>query len=543
MRAEASRRQVLAGGLGLAGIVAASGPLAACDDGRPLFAGSLGGADQARGHRLRGGDFPAPQRALAEVPLVIAGGGVAGLAAAWRLAEAGFQDFVLLELEDQVGGNARAGRNAISAFPLGAHYLPVPNREARALRIMLERFGIITGHTDDGPVYDPYQLCADLESRLFWRGQWQEGLYPTSSLTPADIAQRDRFLAHVAYLSQASGMDGRPAFAIPMACSSRDPAFTDLDGESFAAWLDRQGYTSPVLRAHLRYGCRDDYGTEPEDLSAWAGLHYFAGRRGWAADGAGARELTWPEGNGRLVSLMAAAQARHIRTGQVVHRVARQDDAVLLDSFDVVGDATTRYRAQGVILAMPHFIAARVAPGLPPADGFSYAPWVVANVSVSRPPRGPGTPLAWDNVSAGSESLGYVVATHQDASAASGPTVLTWYMPLSTLAPAEARRLLQERPLAAWQALVRDDLLTMNPDLAGAITGIDIWRWGHAMARPVPGFLSDPARLQAQRLDGPVFQAHADLSGLSLFEEAHYRGVAAAEAALAMLGHASESLI
>jgi hypothetical protein len=53
------------------------------------------------------------------------------------------------------------------------------------------------------------------------------------------------------------------------------------------------------------------------------------------------------------------------------------------------------------------------------------------------------------------------------------------------------------RPLQAWQAVVRDDVLTMNPDLADAIERIDIWQWGHAMICPVPGFLSDPVRRTA----------------------------------------------
>ena len=61
---------------------------------------------------------------------IVIGGGVAGLTAGWRLAEAGFEDFTLFEMEDSTGGNARSGRNGVSAYPLGAHYLPVPNREA-----------------------------------------------------------------------------------------------------------------------------------------------------------------------------------------------------------------------------------------------------------------------------------------------------------------------------------------------------------------------------------------------------------------------------
>jgi hypothetical protein len=85
-------------------------------------------------------------------------------------------------------------------------------------------------------------------------------------------------------------------------------------------------------------------------------------------------------------------------------------------------------------------------------------------------------------------------------------------------------------------------MLRLNPDLEGAITRIDVWRWGHAMARPEPGFLTLPARLAAVDAAPPLLHAHADLSGLSLFEEAHHRGVVAAEAALRHLGHDFESL-
>ncbi|MBU6396187.1 MAG: NAD(P)-binding protein [Sphingomonadales bacterium] len=536
--AEPTRRQVLKGAAAGAGALALPG----C--AQELLPGTLSGADWQRGHRVRDGGFPAPNGRIEDVPIVIAGGGVAGLAAAWRLKDAGFADFVLLELEDKVGGNARSGRNAVSAYPLGAHYLPVPNREARALRHMLQGFGMIVGEEQGAPVYDPYQLCADLEERLLWRGSWQEGLFPASGLTADDVTQRDRYFRVMDDFRQAIGSDGKPAFAIPRAFSSSDPRFTALDGMTFAHWLQGHGFTSPVLRAYLRYCCRDDYGTEPEHISAWAGVHYFAGRRGWAARGDGERELTWPEGNGRLVGLMGKAVAPHIRSGHSVFSVAREGDAgVLVTAFDHGARISRQWRARSVILAMPQFVAARVAPAEVRMGSLRYAPWVVANVTVNRLPRGRGSALAWDNVSTGSDSLGYVVATHQSASAGEGPTVLTWYMALSRESPAAARKLLATRSLAEWQRIVTDDLLTMNPDLAGAIERIDVWRWGHAMVRPEPGFLSEPARLAAIAAKPPVLFAHSDLSGLSLFEEAHYRGVAAAEAALAHLGHPFESLV
>jgi hypothetical protein len=56
-------------------------------------------------------------------------------------------------------------------------------------------------------------------------------------------------------------------------------------------------------------------------------------------------------------------------------------------------------------------------------------------------------------------------------------------------------------------------------------------RMGHAMIRPTPGFLSrkyDPAIPR-------LWCANSDLSGISIFEEAQYRGVRAAESALKAL--------
>ncbi|KUR75914.1 NAD(P)-binding protein [Novosphingobium sp. FSW06-99] len=539
MKGELTRRQWIAGSAGLGGALALGGCATA-----PVWPGTLDGADFTRGHALRDRRFPAPAGPEQRARLVIAGGGVAGLAAGWRLRDAGFDDFVLLELEDRSGGNARSGRNAISAYPLGAHYLPIPNREAGALRRMLGQFGMIVGTGADGaPVYDPYQVCADLDERLFWRGAWQEGLFPQSGLSANERDQHAAFEAEMARLTDAIGRDGKPAFAVPLACSSADPAFTALDRVSFAAWLDQRGWTSAPLRAYVRYCCRDDYGTEPEQVSAWAGVHYFASRRGWTAEDARERELTWPEGNGRLAALMAAHIGDRIQPAHTVFGARQDGQSALITAFDHHAGHSVQIRADVAILAMPHFVATRIGPDNGTPGTFSYAPWVVANVSTRHHPQGVGVPLAWDNVSAGSDSLGYVVATHQTNSDNDGPTVLTWYMPLSAMPPAQARHVMQDRTLAQWQAIIADDLIALHPDLAEAITRIDVWRWGHAMIRPTPGFLTDPARIAAQNAPAPLLRAHSDLSGMSIFEEAHYHGVRAAEAAMHHLGHPFDSVL
>ena len=67
---------------------------------------------------------------------------------------------------------------------------------------------------------------------------------------------------------------------------------------------------------------------------------------------------------------------------------------------------------------------------------------------------------------------------------------------------------------------------------------MDVRRSAHAMPRPVPGFLAARATLWDPPRDARVLYANSDVSGLSLFEEAQYRGVAAAERAMAIVGRA-----
>jgi len=55
------------------------------------------------------------------------------------------------------------------------------------------------------------------------------------------------------------------------------------------------------------------------------------------------------------------------------------------------------------------------------------------------------------------------------------------------------------------------------------------------MARPVPGFLAAGDRVRLAGSSGDLLFANSDLSGFSIFEEAQYRGVKAAERALRRL--------
>src|SRR3712207_7289015 len=52
---------------------------------------------------------------------------------------AGFEDFVILELEPKPGGTARSGESKLVPYPWGAHYLPVPMRENADLVTLQDR--------------------------------------------------------------------------------------------------------------------------------------------------------------------------------------------------------------------------------------------------------------------------------------------------------------------------------------------------------------------------------------------------------------------
>ncbi len=527
----------------LAGPALLTAPSCASATRLPLRA-TLRGAGHATGHLLRGDGparLPAPTQER-RVEVVIIGGGISGLAARRALHRAGHSDTLLVELEPGTGGNAASGRNAASAYPWGAHYLPVPDPRDAPLLDFLRETGTLTGFDPitNTPIYNEFHLCHAPEERLLIQGRWQAGLVPELGVPDAERAEIARFFAFIETQRHAKGADGRDWFAIPVDASSTDEAVRQLDQETFEAWLDRNGYHSAHLRTYLDYCCRDDYGAILGTVSAWAGIHYFAARKGRAANADASDVLTWPEGNGFLAAHLRAAAPGPILTETLVFSLEpTPDGGVSALAYDVKAQRTTRILARRAVLATPLFVAERLLTAHFPADAARlaahprhHAPWLVANLTVTDVPDDrPGPPVCWDNVRHGGTSLGYVVANHQHLTTAPGPLVLTLYWPLTDAPPAEARRRAFRRSPDEWGALVLAELQTLHPHLVPLVTAVDCWLWGHGMAAPTPGTLWHSGRERlAEAIDHRIWLAHTDLSGLSVFEEAFHHGERAAAA-------------
>ncbi len=522
--------------------------IAGCNRDAPAPLTAFVGSDPDAAHRLRTGDFPSgPFAREVQTKIAIVGGGVAGLAAAWRLHRAGFDDFQIVELEPSLGGTARGGQLPRSAHPLGAHYLPSPHPECHALLLLLQDLGLVLGHDRHGHAeFAPSAIVAAPAERHQIGLRWHDGLYPDHGETAEEAAQTARWQAHLHELDARRGRDGRRLFRLPVDLSSAE--LRHLDGQTFAAYLDAHGWTHDRLRWSIDYACLDDYGCTAAQTSAFAGLHHFLARG--VEDLRGGHTLSWPEGNARLIHGMAevAEVADRSQLGTAV--TAIDPDRGTLDLVTLATDVRTRITAEAIVWAAPRFVLPRVLPpgrDPLPANSLSYAPWLVASIELRRRPGGVGAPLAWDNVPVGASNLGYVVANHNEPRSDHRPgAVITYYEPLpgADLAELSAQRgRLLAGSLEQWAEHVRTALVAMHPGIASDIVQIHITRWGHAMIRPVPGLLFGKALATARTPVGRVRPCASDTAGLPLFEEAFYAGIRAAEASMHSLGHTTPSIV
>ena len=565
-----SRRQWLLG--------MAAGAVAGCTPPPPRMEdlpGGFAGVALERGHALRplwqrlaqGIALPAPAR-VHRAPVVVAGGGMAGLAAARALELAGVRGAALIDTQPAMGGNSQGGAISGVDCPLGAHYLPLPGDDAGEVQDWLEALGLrrrVSGQWR----YDERHLCHSPQERLFWQGAWHEGLLPVDGVSPRTLAQYERFARCIGEEMRLARF-AMPSIRVWQRQAGLPAPHAALDGQTLQAWLAQHGLDDAQLLWYLDYCCRDDFGAGLARVSAWSGVHYFASRHGFSAprpaEERHAEEsdsvLTWPQGNGWLSQQLVAALAdTNLQTDCSVLSITEGAAGVEIDCWHHGRQQHERWLAARCVVALPAFVAARVLRDAPDflrtvAGRLDWAPWLVANLHLQRPLADladlaglagqSGAEPAWDNVLFGDPNaggLGYVDAGHQRLDRLTPrPTVLSYYQALGDWPDGRAQLLNQ--PFAFWRDRIVSSLALPHPDLLHKATRMEITRYGHAMAIPRPGdqqLLSAIAlacRHQGRQalcagervalLPTPgtrrLWFAHADWAGYSVLEEAFTRG-------------------
>src|ERR1044071_6688035 len=384
-----NRREILAAFLGV------PFAMAACTRNEELRLpeGEIVGASDVFGHRVRDGlHVEVPADAWSNIPVVIVGGGVAGLSAAWRLRNSGFTDFTLIELESAPGGTSRSGSNRLISFPWGAHYIPAPMKENAALVSLLDEMGVVEGKDKNGePVIGEQFLCRDPEERVFYKGRWYEGLYLHAGESEDDKQQYEKFNAELDHWISWRDAKGRRAFTLPVSACSDDAEVTALDRLSMSEWMGQRGLASQRLRWWVDYACRDDYGMTLDHTSAWAGLFYFCSRVVAPANESQSL-ITWPEGNGRIVNHLFERVKTNIQLDRAVVELIPTNDGVDVVTIDRDGRTPRGFHASRVIFAAPQFVARYVIRPYrdnppPHIAEFHFGAWMVANLMLKDRPK------------------------------------------------------------------------------------------------------------------------------------------------------------
>ncbi|MBI4061208.1 MAG: FAD-dependent oxidoreductase [Elusimicrobia bacterium] len=449
-------------------------------------------------HDLRDGlmkAFPPPSRA---VDVVVVGGGPSGLAAAERCFGS---DFLLLEKEPNVGGNAWSESWNGLDYCTGSAWLSLDNDEVWAL---FKRWNLVPPviQGNDSAHFDGKWI------KDFWNSDPD---YPSYAQLPYPKSVSDdfrRFIRETAKFDRVKDAD-------------------KLDGMAFSEVF--AGY-DPRIRQYWDYFGPSNWGARTQDTSALVGLTAV---HEWVP----CERRTFEGGLGtvsrRLFDGFPESQKKRFITEAAVFGVRRDGKRVNV-SFLKDGRPET-VSAKAAILCVPKYLARFLLSDLPADQGAAmakmrYAPYLVYNFCFDRVVWN----LNFDNWAIGARHFtDFVPAdwiTHADGGDLSRKQIITVYAPKTEAARAD---LLDDEEVLEEAHAAGDELCgRFFPSWADHLAEVRVYRRGHAMPMSSPGSFT---RLQpvARRDNPPIYLAHSDNSGaVSDMYEAALGAIKAAEKAL-----------
>ncbi len=464
----------------VAGAVTAGCPIdlslvaAQTDGAEKDHAADVDGEDNRICHQVRDGKVFTRPPASARHDVVIVGGGVSGLAAAYRLQH---RDFLLLEKEPHWGGNAYAMEYEGSVYGTGSAFLTKDEYAYHFAReIGLEPLPV---NSPDGTIIHG-ELVLDT---------WGEGVDKLPYAAPV----RESF----------------KKFKKEMLAIDVEKRGKELFNQPFSDFL--KGYPEELTQWWDNFG-PSNWGATSGDTAAGIAIEAL---QEMVEESRTDDRYTWPGGLGaltkKLAELLQPRYKERMQTGATTVAVVSERDEVLVTY--MLGGELKTVAAKTVIMATPKFITRRIVAGLPDKQSdamqqIRYIPYPVVNLIFDKPVFNHG----YDTWCPGNSFTDVVVA---DWVIQKRPGYQQKFNTLSCYTPLKEQQrsqLLNEAGARQIAANVLSDFQKLMPALDVDPVEVHIYRRGHPLYMTTPGLYTQVQPLARHPMDR-VFFANTDSEG------------------------------
>jgi monoamine oxidase len=432
------------------------------------------GEDNRICHQVRDGKIFTRAPVSARHDVVIVGGGLSGLAAAYFLRQS---DFLLLEKEPHWGGNAYAMEYQGSVYGTGTAFLYKDEYAyGFAKEIGLEPLPV---DSPDGSVINGAWIP----------DTWGDGL----DKLPYSPSVREGF----------------KKFKKEMLPINVEKRAKELYNLPFSELL--KGYPDELKQWWDAYG-RSNYGATTDDAAAAVGVIEL---QAMVAESPHDDRFSWPGGLGamsnKLVEILSAKSAERLRPDATTVAVVSDKNGVQVTYMQ--GADLKTVAAKAVIMATPKFITRRIVEGLPEKQSdamhqIRYIPYAVVNLIFDKPVFNKG----FDTWCPGSTFTDITVADwviRNQAGYKQKYNILTCYTPLRE---EDRTVLLSETSARRVASNVLRDFQKLFPGSNVDPLEVHLYRRGHPMYMSTPGLFTEVQPLARQPMDR-VFFANTDSEG------------------------------